>query len=337
VGTITRNYVWGDEVRLFTDVLAKSPFKERPYNDLAFAYYKRGEYNRAVAVMEQATERLPNHASNSWDTLANMYLKQGQYDKAIALMKKEIDISSGDRLALAYNNLGVAYLYIWNDLESHRNQFNTADFDSRKEQVLAPAAVAFSKALEIEPDIWASLDAYVNVMSLRGKGGEIEAGAIEQSKTATGLKQFTALYTIGKVAFNNEDYATADLYFEQAEKSKRDVKMVFYNHGYALNALNQPERAIQKYLQAIRIEPIFVEAHNNLGLIYMTRKEYDKAIDSFVEVLRLDPKLVSAHLNLASIYIAEGKRDLARQHVSAALQVSPGDPQAMMMIQQFGL
>jgi tetratricopeptide (TPR) repeat protein len=336
-GTIMRNYVWGDEVRLFTDVLAKSPFKERPYNDLAFAYYKRGEYDRAVAIMEQAIEKLPNHASNSWDTLANMYLKQGQYDKAIALLQKEIDISTGDRLSLAYNNLGVAYLYILNDLESHRNQFNVADFDSRKEQVLAPAAVAFSKALEIEPDMWASLDAYVNVMSSRGKGNEIEARAIEQLKTATGLKKFAALYTIGKVAFNNEDYAKADVYFDQAEKSKDDVKILFFNHGYALNKLKQPERAIEKYLQAIRIEPIFKEAHHNLGMIYMNRREYDKAIESFAEVLRLDPKFVDAHLYLASIYIAEGKRDLARQHVSTVLQLSPGNQDAMMMMQQFGL
>jgi tetratricopeptide (TPR) repeat protein len=337
VGTMMRNYVWGDEVRLFTDVLSKSPFKERPYNDLAFAYYKRGEYERAVAAMEQAMEKLPNHASNSWDMLANMYLKQGLYDKAIALLQKEIDISTGDRLALAYENLGVAYSYIWNDLESHRNQFNSADFDLRKEQVLAPAAVAFSKALEIEPDMWASLDAYVNVMCSRGKGSEVEAQAIEQLKTATGLKQFAALYTIGEVALNNEDYAKADVYFDQAEKSKDNVKILFYNHGYALNALKKPDRAIEKYLQAIRIEPIFIEAHHNLGLIYMDRKEYGKAIESFTEVLRLDPKLVSAHLSLASIYIAEGKRDLARQQVSIVLQLSPGNKQAMMLMKQFGL
>jgi superkiller protein 3 len=304
---------------------------------LSFAYYKRGEYDRAVAVMEQAIEKLPNHASNSWDTLANMYLKQGQYEKAIALLQKEINISSGDRLALAYNNLGVAYLYIWNDLESHRDQFNATDFDSRQERVLGPAAVAFSKALEIEPDMWASLDAYVNVMCSRGKGNELETHAFEQLKTVTGLKRFAALYTIGKVAFNNEDYAKADVYFDQAEKSKDDVKILFFNHGYALNALKQPERAIEKYVQAIRIEPIFIEAHHNLGMIYMSRREYDKAIESFVEVLRLDPKFVKAHLNLATIYIAEGKRDLARQQLSTVLQLSPGNQDAMMMQQQFGL
>src|SRR5262249_23733719 len=153
---------------------------------------------------------------------------------------------------------------------------------------------AFSKALEIEPNLWASLDAYVNVMSLRGKDRQVEAQAIEQLKTATGLKRFAALYTIGIVAFNNKDYETADLYFEQAEQSKVDVKTLFFNHGYVLNALNKPDRAIQKYLQAIHIEPIFIEAYHNLGQIYMNRKEYDKAIEWFAEAVRLDPKFVSA-------------------------------------------
>ena len=52
----------------------------------------------------------------------------------------------------AYNDLGVAYLYVWTDLKSHRTQLSAADFDSKKEQILAPAADAFVKALEIEPN-----------------------------------------------------------------------------------------------------------------------------------------------------------------------------------------
>src|SRR5205809_1803228 len=41
--TLVRNHVWGDEVRLWEDVVAKSPGKERGYHSLSFAYYKRGD------------------------------------------------------------------------------------------------------------------------------------------------------------------------------------------------------------------------------------------------------------------------------------------------------
>ena len=337
-GTLARNYVWGDEVRLFTDVVAKSPLKERPYNGLAYAYYKRGDFERAVSTMEEAMATLPNKAANSWDMLATMYLRHGQSDKAIALFQKETQVYKDDRLSLAYNNVGVAYLYMWTDLQAHRNQMSPSDFDARKEQILLPASQAYAKALELEPDYWSSLDSYINVMCWRGKGPELEKRALETLKTEPGgLQKFKAFYTLGKVAFNGEDYARAEAYFEQAEKTRNDVKILSYNEAYSWTMLNQDQRAIEKYLYAIHIDPLFFEAHFNLGLIYMNHKDYDKAVESFTEALRLDPSYVGAHLNLASIYIAEGKRELAREHLSSALRFSPGNPQAISMVQQFGL
>ncbi len=347
-GTLMRNYVWSDEVRLFTDVVAKSPHKERPYNNLAWAYFKRAEYDRAIAVLQQAFDKMPENNAELSDTLGNMYLRAGQYDKAIALFRKTTRSYKDDILAVAYNNLGVAYLYQWTDLQNRRSSISNEEFEARKEEILRPAAEAFSESLEVDPNMPSSLDSYINVMCYRGKGSEIERVALE--KVASGknfdLKQlngkeklelFSALYTIGKVAFNDGDYAKANTYFERAEQVKDDVRIVYFNHGYALTMLKQDERAAEKYVNAIRIDPIFIEAHHNLGLIYMRRKDYSKAVEAFTEVLRLDPKQVSSNLNLASIYMAEGQKDRARRHLSTVLAVAPDNQQAAAMLRQLGL
>ena len=337
-GTVMRNYVWDDEVRLFTDVVGKSPHKDRPYNHLAWAYYKRGEYDRAAAVLEDGEENLADKGADLWDTLTNIYLKQGKYDKAIDVIKKETRMFTGYRQALAYNNLGAAYLYIWTDLQNRRNLLSLAEFESKKEEILGPSADAYARALEIEPEMSSSLDSYINVMCWRGRGNELISRASGQlTSTQDKLKLFSALYTYGKVAFNMADYAAADVYFERAEQAKDNVKIVYFNHGYALNALKRDDRAIAKYTQAIRIEPIFVEAHNNLGLIYVSRKEYDKAIEAFSQVLRFAPAHVDAHLQLASIYAIQGKRGLAREQLVAALAIQPGNEQAEAMMRQLGL
>ena len=340
IGTIARNYVWGDEVRLFTDVVAKSPLKKRPYNALAFAYYKRGDYDHAVRVLEQGMKKIPDSSADLGDVLGTMYLKQGQFAKAIQLFQNESRAVSGEQLSVTYNNLGMAYLYVWTDLQNRQNQMTAAEFESKKEQVLNPAADAFLKSLQIAPDTPSTLDEYINTMCWLGKGSELETSAVGRLKTNPNpqkVQQFSDLYTIGKVAFNNGDYAKADNYFEQAEKINKDVKILYFNHGYALDKLKQDERAIVKYTQAIRIEPIFIEAHHNLGVIYMSRNQYDKAIESFKEVLRFEPKYVLTHLKLASIYAIEGKKDLAREHISTVLAVSPGNPDAVAIIRQFGL
>jgi len=165
------------------------------------------------------------------------------------------------------------------------------------------------------------------------------------------LKQtedFVNLYIVGKVAFNNavaatdrsdaegatKDFVKADQYFERAEKLKTDEKIVFFNHGYALVSLKQDDRAKEKYLQAIRVEPIFIQAHHNLALIYMRKNEYARAAEAFVEVLRLDPKNVSSNLNLGYIYKTQGKKTLARNHLTTVLEASPGNQQAAAMLKE---
>ena len=345
VGTILRNYTWGDEVRLWEDTASKSARKERPYNALAWAYYKRAQYDRAVEVLQKGSDRLPDKGAQFSDTLGNMYLQQGQYEKAVDLFKKALSNFTGESRAVIYNNLGVSYLYMWNDIQAHRAQLRPEEFTAKTEGVLKPATDAFSKALEIEPDMYTALDSYVNVLCYRGKGGELETTALEHLKQT---EDFVNLYIVGKVAFNNavaatdrgdaegatKDFVKADQYFERAEKLKTDEKIVFFNHGYALVSLKQDDRAKEKYLQAIRVEPIFIQAHHNLALIYMRKNEYARAAEAFVEVLRLDPKNVSSNLNLGYIYKTQGKTTLARNHLTTVLEASPGNQQAAAMLKE---
>jgi protein O-mannosyl-transferase len=333
VTTVGRNYVWGDEIRLFTDVLAKSPGKQRPYNALAFAYLKRGDFDGGIAVVEQGLQKIPSEAADLSDTLANLCLKAGQFERAIDLLERTTHLVSGDRLALAYNNLGVAYLYLWTNLQNHRRELPVSEFGSRKENILKPAAVAFSKALEFEPGMPSALDSYVNVMSDRGRSNEVESAA---EKRLAEKETFEDFYVVGKVAFNNGAYARAVSYFERAENIKTDVRIVYFNHAYALKQLRQEDGAIDNYIKAIRVDPIFTEAHFNLGLIYMSRQDYAKARDSFIEVLRLDPKNIDANLNLASIHITLGNRETACKHLSTVLAIAPDNQTALAMARQLG-
>jgi tetratricopeptide (TPR) repeat protein len=333
VGTVRRNYVWADEVRLFADVARKSPEKERPQNALAWAHYKRGEFQEAITVLDGALQRMPGKLSSFSDMLGNLYLKTGQYDRAVGLFKKTTEVFTKDQLAIAWNNLGVSYLYMWNDLRARRAQLSDSEFAERLENILKPASDAFLKVLELDPEMALAVDEYVNAMSYRGRGGEIEAASIERMKNG---ENFSDVYTVAKVAFNRDDWARADEYFEKAEKLRNDFKFMYFNHGYALDKLKQDDRAIDKYIQAIRIDPIFIEAHHNLGLIYMRKNEFNKAADAFAEVLRQDPKHVSSNLNLARIYITRGDKSVARGYLRTVLEVSPGDQQAAQMWQQLG-
>jgi tetratricopeptide (TPR) repeat protein len=233
---------------------------------------------------------------------------------------------------------------MWIDLQSRRGQFVPGEFSARVEDILKPAAEAYQKALEINRE-FSALDSYVNVMCYRGRGSELEAATLEKLKHK---EDFDDLYILAKISFNNAydtqhrgevkgaitDYQKADQYFERAEKLNSGEKLLFFNRGYTLNALRQTDRAIEKYLQAIRLDPISIEAHHNLGEIYLHKNDLAKAADEFAEVLRFDPKHVSSNRYLGYIYKVEGDKARARSHLMTVLEAAPGDQQAASMLQQ---
>jgi tetratricopeptide (TPR) repeat protein len=334
VGTILRNHVWRDDVRLWQDVATKSPNKIRPYNALVFAHYKRGEFDQAIEAARRGIDRNPGFRKDLGEPLANMYLKAGRFDEAIDVINQLVtEIKDNARLAQIYNNLGVAHLYKWNALQAARATMSNEAFALQRQQILTPAAQAFAKSVELDPDMIWALDSLVNVAHAGDAGSQLESPALEALKNGD---SFNNLYVLGKLAFERGDYSTASHYFERAENLKNDEKVLYYNHGYALAILNDQDRAIEKYLQAIRLDPIFIEAHHNVALIYFERKEYSTAIEHFEEVLRQQPEHVTTNLYLARIYISQGNRDLARNHLSTVLKASPGNSQALQLWEQLG-
>ena len=50
--------------------------------------------------------------------------------------------------------------------------------------------------------------------------------------------------------------------------------------------------------EAIKLKPDYADAHNNLGLAYHRKGEYDKAIASYNQALAIDPNYKKAKENL---------------------------------------
>jgi tetratricopeptide (TPR) repeat protein len=83
---------------------------------------------------------------------------------------------------------------------------------------------------------------------------------------------------------------------------------------YAQALQNQNEgrhaQAGALYKKVLKIDPGYLPAMNNLGVIYMNQKKYKQAIGSFNEALNIRHDYVKAHYNLACVYAQ--KNDIAR-------------------------
>jgi len=324
IATILRNQVWGDEVRLWSDVVEKSPHKARPYNSLATIYFNRSQFDLALDVTQQGWQNVDdaNSRRGFQQLKGQIYIQMHRYEDAVAAFRETAKVEDKYLASTAYNNIGVAYAYIAGTKSGEL-----------KQALLTDAAEAFRKSSDLDDRMFSAFDSYVNVLVESGQSDDLKnkLQSMLQEK-----KDYRAYYGLGKIAFLSGDYEKAAHYFDEALRLNGSQKLIFFNDAYALNLIKKRDDAIQKYLQAIRLDPLFTPARHNLGLLYMQAGEPGKAIDSFENVLRLDPNYLSARLNLAKIYIQQGNRSAARDQLSKVLSVAPQHQEAADLLRQLG-
>lgn len=88
-------------------------------------------------------------------------------------------------------------------------------------------------------------------------------------------------------------------------------------------ATKNPVEEFNCYLTALRLNPNYVDAHNNLGVILYQQGRREEGMAHFREALRLQPESAPAHNNLGSILVEAGNLDEAMPHLQKALRINP--------------
>jgi tetratricopeptide (TPR) repeat protein len=134
-----------------------------------------------------------------------------------------------------------------------------------------------------------------------------------------------------------EDRYTESLqYFRDAKERVPQSEVVHFSYAYALAKAGQADLAIEEYLKALRIDPIFHEAHYNLALLYIQKADYVSAVQHLNNIVSLEAANIPANMKLAEIYASQGKLPLARQHLQQVLKADPQDREALSLFARIG-
>ena len=330
VATVLRNEVWSDEVRLFSDAVAKSPHKLRPYENLVFAYMKRGQEEQAISVAKLGIENVPDERLSLLDTIGNLYLRLGKTSDSIEYFKSSNEEAvrlgaASTFLATSFNNLGVAYLaFAKNEPQSSESRAGA----------LRRAQEAFQKSLEEKPNDVGVMESFVNVTHALNEGGTLEDAL--RKKLETNPNDFASLYMLASILSLEERYVESIEYFRRAEQRTTPSEVLSFNYAFALSKTGQIDRAIEKYLNALHVDAIFTEAHYYLALLFIQKTDYAKSVEHLTYILNQEPWSVRAHMKLAEIYAYQSQPALARQHLQQILQAHPQDAQALSLLEKIG-
>jgi tetratricopeptide (TPR) repeat protein len=112
---------------------------------------------------------------------------------------------------------------------------------------------------------------------------------------------------------------------KQPVQKNSDPSITVYNQGVELMLAKKFPEAQAKFDQAVRENPRFAEAHNNLG--YTLRKQgtanYQKSLEHYNTAIELKPKLAEAYMYRGVLYLEMGRKSDAEADLAVLRKLNP--------------
>lgn len=102
-----------------------------------------------------------------------------------------------------------------------------------------------------------------------------------------------------------------------------DSPVITNKIGIAFHQLLLLNLAKKNYEKAIKLDPKYGEAINNLGTVYYAEKSYRRSINYYKKALRCSPPTASIYANLGAAYFARRRYAVASEYYEQALKLDP--------------
>jgi tetratricopeptide (TPR) repeat protein len=258
-----------------------------------------GELDQAMLVLDRALTEEPD--SIDLKRLKVQALQQaGRFESSLPLMREIYMVERDERLLF--------------DIEAISYRFDQKSEGLRILEKIEPGRESFSRELVtmLEKKQW-------DEIILKASKNGIFASSISRHVHAL------ALMMRGR--------------YREASKQWKEVLEEFPGNAEALNNLGVCMRFMGEfgYEEPIRyltlatfIDPLYADAHNNIGSVYFAAGSYTEAIRSIQKAISIDRK-PDYYLNLGSVQMAMANIEGAKEALTSALQLEEG-PEVLFML-----
>ena len=112
-------------------------------------------------------------------------------------------------------------------------------------------------------------------------------------------------------------------FFTQSLNKKQTLGAYLSNVGMVYYKISRPQKAIFYLKAATEINPLSIEAHNNLANIYGETRKRELAVQQYQKALQADPNNAPTLFNLGQTYVKLSKPDRAIETFLQATQIEP--------------
>jgi tetratricopeptide (TPR) repeat protein len=151
-------------------------------------------------------------------------------------------------------------------------------------------------------------------------------GSALSADAAMGPKQYwqkATEYAGNRLYVDAVEYYTRAIRTNKGEIPIEDVARIFNSRGMAYLGLNEQDRAIDDFSNALELDENNQEAALNRGGVFLNRKQYGRARDDFNMVLKLNPRSVAAYAGRSRAFQEAGDHDKAIADLTKLLEIEP--------------
>ncbi|MEO8050279.1 MAG: tetratricopeptide repeat protein [Acidobacteriota bacterium] len=283
--------------RLDAAIEKHHPAEAEFYFELAEAYRKSGNAEKAIDMFEQTLRRNPDFRP-AIHQLGATLARSGRLPQAKETLLKALAATPEDASVL--NDLGLVYVGLGQPRE---------------------AAEVLQKASRIDPDY---PDTYNNLGGALARLGD-QAGAEAAYRRAIQVQpDFAEAHrNLASLLAGMNNFEEAQYHFQRAVQSNPKYAMAHYEYGLVLAQQEQFRQAKEQFEAAAKADPNLAEAHNALGEMLSIQGDARGAIQSFRRAVTVKPELAAAQSNLGMALLLQGQVGDARQHLERAIALNP--------------
>jgi len=237
--TYARNDIWREEVRLWEDVVRKSPNKTRPHFNLGRAYQKQRRFEEAIVEYRTVVQSHSAYSVYALNYIGVSLAEQGRIDEAISEYTAALKMVN--YVTDIHYNLASAYLA-----------------QGRIDEAISE----YQAAVKLNPD---SDEIHFYLGAAYKQQGRFEE-AINEYHVVLRLNPGDAMThnNLGNAYGKLGRMEEAINEYGSALKLKPDFSEAHYNLGNAYGKLGRMEEAINEYGAALKLKPDFIEARRQI-------------------------------------------------------------------------
>ena len=107
------------------------------------------------------------------------------------------------------------------------------------------------------------------------------------------------------------------------DKNKDLIVTETFNLAVKNHQNNNLKEAQDLYNQILKVDPKYIDAYNNLGLLFESTGKDQKAMDCYKKAIEINPNYVNAHTNLGNVFKTLGEKQKAIDCYEKAIKIKP--------------